>query len=119
VHELSLADAILAIARDHAGARRVTAVDVRIGRLRQVVPDALEFAFELVASGTNAEGATLRVEHVAARVACAGCGAATEVTAFPLLCARCGSSDVAVVAGEELQVESIDVEDEPVAVGGR
>jgi hydrogenase nickel incorporation protein HypA/HybF len=119
VHELSLADAIVAIARDHAGARRVTAVDVRIGRLRQVVPDALEFAFALVASGTSLEGAELRVEHVAARVACAGCDAVTEATDFPLVCARCGSAGVEVVAGEELQVESIDVEDEPVAVGGR
>ena len=119
MHELSLADAIVAIARDHAGGRRVTAVDVRIGRLRQVVPDALEFAFELVAAGTEVEGAELRVEHVAARLACAGCGAVTEATGFPLVCARCGSAGVEVVEGEELHVESIEVEEEPVAVGGR
>ena len=119
MHELSLADAIVAIAREHAGARRVTGVDVKVGRLRQVVPDALAFAFELVASGTNADGAELRLEHVAARVACAGCDAVTEVTGFPLVCARCGSANVEVVAGDELSVESIEVEDEPVAVGGR
>ena len=119
MHELSLADAVVTIARDHARGRRVTCVDVKIGRLRQVVPEALEFAFELVAAGTEGEGAELRLEHVTARVACAGCDATTEVTGFPLVCARCGSAGVEVVAGEELQVESIDVEDEPVAVGGR
>jgi hydrogenase nickel incorporation protein HypA/HybF len=119
VHELSLAEAIVAIARDHAGARRVVGVDVRVGHLRQVVPDALAFAFELVASGTSLDGAELRVEHVAARLACAGCDAVTEATGFPLRCASCGSADVDVVAGDELYVESIEVEDEPVAVGGR
>jgi hydrogenase nickel incorporation protein HypA/HybF len=119
VHELSLAEAIVAIASDHAGSRRVTGVDVRIGHLRQVVPDALAFAFQLVASGTSLEGAELHLEHVAARLACAGCDAVTEATAFPLQCGRCGSADVAVTAGDELYVESIEVEDEPVAVGGR
>ena len=119
MHELALADAIVAIARDRAATRRVTAVDVRIGHLRQVVPDALAFAFELVASGTNVEDAELHVEHVAARLEFAGCDAVTEATVFPLVCARCGSADVAVTAGEELYVDSIEIEDEPVAVGGR
>lgn len=119
MHELSLAEAIVAIVRDHAGTRRVVGVDVKVGRLRQVVPDALAFAFELVASGTSAEGAELRLEHVPASVACAGCDATSEVREFPLVCARCGSADVEVVAGEELYVESIEIEDEPVAVGGR
>ena len=119
MHELSLADAIVTIARDRAGTRRVTCVDLRIGHLRQVVPDALAFAFELVASGTSADGAELRLEHVPASVACAGCDATTEVREFPLVCGRCGSDAVEVVAGEELYVESIEIEDEPVAVGGR
>ena len=35
----------------------MTAVEVEVGRLRQVVPDALEFAFELVARETPLEGA--------------------------------------------------------------
>ena len=118
MHELSLAGAVVAIARDHARGRRVAAVDVRIGRLRQVVPEALEFAFELVAAGTEVEGAELRVEHVPVRVRCARCEIESEAPEFPLACAGCGSVDVDVVAGDELLVESLELE-EAVPVGGR
>jgi hydrogenase nickel incorporation protein HypA/HybF len=125
VHELSIADAIVAIASDHAQGRRVLAVDVRVGRLRQVVPDALEFAFEVVAAGTGIAGAALNVEHVPARVLCAGCNAESIQDGFPLTCTRCGSLDVEIVAGDELLVESLELEDEQIAeeqstlVGGR
>ena len=119
MHELALADAVVTIAREHARGRRVSAVDVRIGRLRQVVSDALEFAFELVAAGTEVEGAELRVEHVPVRVRCARCAAESEAPEFPLTCARCGGLDVEVVAGDELLVESLDIEEELAVVGGR
>src|SRR5919204_4062920 len=111
MHELSLADAVVAIARDHARGRRVSAVDVKVGRLRQVVPEALEFAFELVAAGTEVEGAELRVEHVPARVHCARCETEREAGEFPLACASCGSVDVDVVAGDELLVEALELDE--------
>jgi hydrogenase nickel incorporation protein HypA/HybF len=115
MHELALADAVVAIAAEHAGGRRVTTVEVKVGRLRQVVPDALAFAFELVAEGTPVEGATLELVEVPARVACSACEAETEVDRFPLACGRCGSLAVAVVAGEECHVESLEIEDVPIA----
>ncbi len=125
MHELSIADAIVSIAQDHAAGRRVHGVDVKVGRLRQVVPDALEFAFELVASGTNVEGARLNVEHIPVRVLCARCRSESDRDGFPLTCAHCGNVDVQVVAGDELLVEALELEDEPIAeeqrtlVGGR
>ena len=57
MHELSIADAIVRIACAHAGGRRIETVEVKVGHLRQVVPDSLAFAFTLVAEGTDAEGA--------------------------------------------------------------
>jgi hydrogenase nickel incorporation protein HypA/HybF len=119
MHELSIADAIVTIARDHARGRRVTIVEVQIGHLRQVVPDALRFAFELLTNGTNLEGACLEIDHVAARVGCRSCGATGDADAFPLVCPACGAVDVDVVAGDELHVESLELDDEPIPVGGR
>ena len=43
MHELSIAEALVAIAARHAGDRQVVRVEVRLGHLRQVVPQALEF----------------------------------------------------------------------------
>jgi hydrogenase nickel incorporation protein HypA/HybF len=114
VHELSIADAVVAIACEHARGRRVRSVEVKVGVLRQVVPDALEFAFQLVAEGTSAEGAALEIEQVAARVRCARCNVESVVADFPLACAGCGSVDVHVVAGDELLVDSLELEEEPV-----
>jgi hydrogenase nickel incorporation protein HypA/HybF len=112
MHELSIADAIVAIAGRHADGRRVTRVEVRVGHLRQVVPDALAFAFALVAEGTVAEGAELALEEVPAGGCCRTCGTDGALEAFPLRCGRCGSPDVEVTRGEELRVEELEIEEE-------
>lgn len=112
MHELSIAEAILAIVCEHADGRPVTRVDVRVGHLRQVVPDALAFSFEMVAQGTVAEGAQLMLESVRAEGDCRTCGARSRLPEFPLTCRACGGLDIEVVSGEELCVESFDVTDE-------
>ena len=111
MHELSLAQSIVAIACRHAAGRRITRVAVKVGHLRQVVPAALAFSFELVAQGTPAEGAVLDLEGVPAIGVCRGCGAESVLGAFPLQCAACGGFDLRIVAGEELVVESLDIEE--------
>jgi hydrogenase nickel incorporation protein HypA/HybF len=118
VHELALAEAIARIAAGHAGGRRVTAVEVRVGWLRQVVPDALTFAFELVAQGTIVEGARLAIEQVPAEGICRSCGARSVMGDFPLRCSRCGGLDLEVVAGEELLVDSLELEEMLTTTGG-
>jgi hydrogenase nickel incorporation protein HypA/HybF len=117
MHELSIASAIVAIAARHAAGRRVTAVEVRVGHLRQVVPDSLAFAFELVAEGTEVEGAQLRLHEVPAAGRCRACATEGPLTSFPLHCAACGSLDVEVIRGEELLVDSLELEEEEMAHG--
>jgi hydrogenase nickel incorporation protein HypA/HybF len=119
MHELSIAAAVVEIASEHARGRRVTKVELKVGHLRQVVPSALELAFDLVARDTPLEGAKLELRHVPARIACRGCGREQEVADFPLACLACGSVEVEVVAGKELSVEALEVEDEPVTAGRR
>jgi hydrogenase nickel incorporation protein HypA/HybF len=118
MHELSVAEAIVTVAERHAGGRRVRAVEVRVGGMRQVVPAALEFAFEVVTQGTALEGAELRIEAVPAVALCADCGRRTRLNGFPLACGECGGMDVELVAGEELLVDSLELE-EPVSTIGR
>lgn len=112
MHELSIADAVLAIALEHAEGRRVTSVELRVGHLRQVVPEALDFAFELVAEGTPAEGAQLVLQEVPAEGDCRACGARSRLPHFPLRCAQCGGLELDIVSGEELCVEELELIDE-------
>ena len=113
MHELSIAHALVSIVENHARERRVAVVEVEVGRLRQVVPGALELAFELVAQGTVAEGARLDLHEVPAAGRCRDCGAHSEFESFPLACTACGSWQVEITRGEELLVEALELEEEP------
>ena len=113
MHELSLAQAIAETTARHAKDRPVAEVRVRIGHLRQVVPDALTFAWTLVADGTAAQEAELIIEEIPAAGVCRGCGTQSEWDAFPLACRACGSIDVELVRGEELLVDALTMEEVP------
>ena len=111
MHELSLSSAIVNTVVKHADGRQVTAVRMRIGALRQVVPDTLEFYWGFVAQGTVCEGAVLEQELIPARLRCGPCEREWELDVPAFRCPTCGGADVAVVAGNEFEVESINVEE--------
>jgi len=110
MHELSIASAVLGCVERHAEGRRVVAVRVRVGALRQVVPDSLAFHWGIVARGGCCDGAALELEPVPARVRCPRCGATWQLDEPVLRCGACGGS-AEVISGEELRVESIEVEE--------
>ena len=110
MHELSIASAVAATAERHATGHRVLRVDVRVGHLRQVVVESLRFSFELVTRGTLLEGAVLGVEVVPARFSCGDCGHGWRADVPAFRCPECGGGAAEVVSGEELEVESIEIE---------
>jgi hydrogenase nickel incorporation protein HypA/HybF len=110
MHELSLSHSILDAALAHAKGRRVVAVDVTAGALRQVVPDSLSFYFKIISNGTICEGAQLHTHVVPARLRCA-CGHEWELHEPAFRCPRCDGGEVTVLSGEELTVDSIEVEE--------
>lgn len=130
MHELSIAGAIRDAALRYAGGRQVTMVNVRIGTLRMVAGDSLAFYFEIVARDTLCEGAALEHERVDALLRCPVCLHEWDPAPAPpashglepgverlipyFRCPACESPRSEVVAGDELEVESIEVwEPEP------
>ena len=87
---------------------RVERVEVRIGHFRQVVPDSLQFSWEMLTDGTDLAGCALVVDHVPAVVECRACGAQTTLTCRSCCAPPATSSDVALVSGEEFLIASID-----------
>jgi hydrogenase nickel incorporation protein HypA/HybF len=111
MHELSICNAIANTAAKHAEGRAVTQVKVQIGHLRQVVPDALQFSWDVVSGASGLHEAELVIEQVPAVVSCRRCGVRTTLDLPILACGGCGSFDVALLSGEELLVVSIDLVD--------
>lgn len=111
MHELSLSSAILATVLRHAEGRPVRVVNLRVGQLRQVMPDSLEFYFKLVSRGTVCEGARLEQELVPARLRCRTCAREWGIELPDFRCPFCGGGQTEVRQGEEFQVESIEVEE--------
>jgi hydrogenase nickel incorporation protein HypA/HybF len=111
VHELSLSGAIVNTVEKHAGGRHVSVVNMRVGCLRQVVPDTLNFYFEFVARGTVCEGARLEQEQIAASLRCDRCEFQWDIKIPAFRCPACEGSDVRVASGGEFEVESIEIEE--------
>jgi hydrogenase nickel incorporation protein HypA/HybF len=107
MHELAIAESVVSSVLERTDGP-VRVVRLRVGRLAGVVPDALRFCFELAAAGTPLEGASLEIEEQPGVARCRTCGADFSMADALLLC-DCGSADVEVRSGRELQVSSVEV----------
>lgn len=119
MHELSICKSIADIALRHAAGRPVSVINVRIGQLRQIVPETLVYCWSLVSAGTPLAGAELAVERVPARIRCLACGHEAELAGPPAFrCGGCGGTGVRITAGEEFLITSLDLAGPAAAVAG-
>jgi hydrogenase nickel incorporation protein HypA/HybF len=113
MHEMAVTESILKITLDHAArakAARVSAINIKLGQLSSLVDDSIRFYWDLIAVDTIAEKATLRFERVPARVLCLDCSSEYGLRKDSFACPKCGSERFRVTAGDELSVESIEIE---------
>jgi hydrogenase nickel incorporation protein HypA/HybF len=108
VHELSIAESIVAAVSEKVVDVSIRRVRVEIGRLSGVVPDALRFCFELATSGTALQGATLEIVSSPGRGRCRECHTEFDTDDLVVMCG-CGSVDVEVIGGRELLIREVEV----------
>ncbi|MBM5570961.1 MULTISPECIES: hydrogenase maturation nickel metallochaperone HypA [Deefgea] len=112
MHELSLAENVIRIvesAAKQSRAQRVTRVRLAIGVLAHVDADTLQFCCGLAARQTMLEGAEFSVERTQGQAHCNGCEQNVVLERVGIPCPRCGSFDLQVIAGEEMQVLDISI----------
>ncbi|MCX5900860.1 MAG: hydrogenase maturation nickel metallochaperone HypA [Proteobacteria bacterium] len=114
MHELSLVNSLLEIVDDYARREsfiKVNCLHLPMGSLYCIDRASLQFAFDVQAQGTIAEGALLAIEVHPAVVYCFACGGETRQDRFEPDCPKCGSSQVTLTGGtEELRLIDMDVE---------
>jgi hydrogenase nickel incorporation protein HypA/HybF len=108
MHELSITQSLIEAVLDRIGERKVTAVNVKVGPLSGVLPDAMRFCFDVAAAGTALAGAQLMIDEPRGLARCRSCHDEFELTDLILLC-PCGSADVEVLSGGELMLMSVEV----------
>ena len=112
MHEAGLMQNVLEMSFENAkahNAARIEAINIRIGLLAGVVPDALEFAFEAMKQGTIAEKARLNVEYAPVVCWCRGCEKEFKPENFSSICPACGKNDIEIRSGLEMNLISIEV----------
>ena len=108
MHELAIAEEIVAIVADRTSGARVRRIVIEVGRLCAVVPDAMRFCFDLATEGTVAEGARLEIVEVPGRGRCRACGL-DVVLERPFGRCGCGGTDLEWLAGEELRIRDVEL----------
>jgi len=113
LHELAIAEGLvetaLAALKDTPQRSRVVSIEIEAGEMSTVVPEALEFSFAMLAEKTRLAGAKLVIRTANLRFACRGCR--REFGAGNAKCPGCGGTDVETVAGRQVRLMSIEVED--------
>ena len=113
MHELGIMTGVMeAVEKSavQAGATKVLKVTLSIGEMTEAIEDSLRFAFEVLTEGTMSEGAELEINMVTPRSLCLDCGAEYEHDRFHMVCPECGGYNTKLLAGRELQIDSIEVE---------
>ena len=120
MHEAAIATAIIdeamAAAARHK-ATRICQIEVELGAMRQVVPEALYWAFEVASKDSPAEGAELKLTTEKTVALCRACDCRFEpdIEHLSFLCPLCQRADVQIVAGNHITLKSLvcDQPDEP------
>jgi len=117
MHELSVAHAVVATVVDAlpSPAPRVTQVRLRIGVLSGIVPQALEFAYDVAAQGTPLVDAALVIERSPIVIACPACGPQELADAQNFTCPSCAQPCGDVISGKEMEIIDITLDDQVVA----
>jgi hydrogenase nickel incorporation protein HypA/HybF len=113
MHEVSIMEEAVRMALDtatSAGANRIRTLRLRVGALSGVVPDALQFAFDIVCRDTLAAGAGLVIETVPATCWCAACRAEFVCQDLVSECPRCHNLSGELRRGRELEIAAVEIE---------
>lgn len=119
MHEMSLMSEILKIVSQDAvlhGFCKVTQIEVIVGDLSNVLPDALELAFFHLRKDTVSfpinEKTELHIIRVPALSKCQNCHLEFEPDYQLARCPRCGIPDCLLISGEAFRVDSYEGSEE-------
>ena len=107
MHELSIIESIINIILEEMPKHNITKVEsisLKIGEMRQVIPEALHFGFECLSKDTPLEGAELIIEITTIKGHCYRCNHEFIMKNWLDSCPNCGENSIAIISGKELEI---------------
>jgi|WetSurMetagenome_2_1015567.scaffolds.fasta_scaffold370070_2 hydrogenase nickel incorporation protein HypA/HybF len=114
MHELSLAEAVWRqVASEMASrpGRRLLGVGLAVGRWSGADPESLEFALKMVAAESPWPEAAVRIRSQPLVLECRSCRRRFEPEDQNLACPGCGVFDAETIAGRDVLLESLELDD--------
>lgn len=108
MHEVSLIHNLMEIVKQSAvehGIIKVSMVKLVVGESHGALPEALEFAFQVLTEGTVCAGAELEIENRPVNIKCHECASDYQPEGYVYRCPNCHSGNVELVSGRELFVD--------------
>lgn len=115
MHELAVTESLLAIVIQSATenhAQRVTDITLTIGALSSIIDDSVQFYWDHISKDSIAEEATLHFNRIPATLLCLDCSTEFTLENELIPCPNCNSINLNIIAGEEFQVDSIEIQKE-------
>jgi hydrogenase nickel incorporation protein HypA/HybF len=112
MHEVSLLENAMELALSCAqqqGATQIHRLTLRVGELSGVIPEALQFAFDIVVQGTIAEKSQLSIETIPAICYCSTCQQDFQPTDWIYECPTCHELSAKLLQGRDLELVSLEV----------
>ncbi|MDD5338537.1 MAG: hydrogenase maturation nickel metallochaperone HypA [Dehalococcoidales bacterium] len=113
MHEASITESMLALAVEkakEAKARKIAGINLVVGELSGVVPDCVQFYFDVISKNTLAEGAKLNFETKPIQIRCRRCNIVFAPSDHKWVCPECNETSVEITSGQECYMESLEVE---------
>jgi hydrogenase nickel incorporation protein HypA/HybF len=113
MHEASITESMLSLALEkakEAKADKITRINLVVGELSGVVPECIQFYFDVMSKKTIAEGAKLAFETKPTQVKCRKCQTVFTPDNHEWKCPECKETSVEIISGRECYMESIEVE---------
>ena len=113
MHEASITESMLSLALEKARdakACKITSINLVVGELSGVVPECVQFYFDVISKNTMAEGARLNFEIKPTQIKCRKCNNVFTPADHKWACPKCHEASVEIASGRECYMESIEVE---------
>ena len=117
MHELQIAQNIVKITEDEVRksglTQSISAINLKIGKMHTAIQESLRFSFDVLKRDrAQLQQAELIISEMPVKIRCRVCAKTQLITDPIFVCSGCSSTDIEIISGDELFIDSIEFMDQ-------